>query len=167
MINWAETHKIFGDYEKPVISWDDNNICYNENGIDGIIDMSYFDKIMNEIHLFKHVRYEYNFRKIDTYMGKDYAMVKSWYGFDSSKNKCKLEYWVTNEKGWAAIFSNKHDFLIIGKCNNHPFITTKDFDFNDSYRSNFDNTDYTIFDLDGVKDLIKLKLKKYIFSHAY
>lgn len=165
MINWKKTHTIFGNYEDNVVP--NNTTYYTDNEIDGNISDGYFDEVINSLELFRPLIYKYKFKKIDTHLGKDYAMVKTWVGINQDKTKSKIEYWVTNDEGWAIIYSDTHDYLIIGNCNCHPFVSTKDFNFYNSDGSTFENTDYTLFELDDIKELVKIKIEKYIFSQIH
>ncbi len=164
MINWTNTHKIFDDYERYVVHHKNKTLCRTSEEINDAISENYFDKILNDIDALKSVMYEYKFVPIVTHTGRDCAMVKTWIGFNSDKKRCKMEYWVTNNKGWAIIFTNTIRFLIVGSHCNRLFISAEDFYFCETVTPRIDCRDYTKLDLDDVKDMVNQRVKKYAFN---
>jgi hypothetical protein len=158
LINWEKTSKIFND-ELNITPNIPNGYCDSE--IDGKVSPDYFNSIFQAIDSFQPEVYTYKFKQISTRMGKQCALLKQWTNRDG-----RIEYWVTDD-GYAIIFGTPNTFLIVGNFNDHPFVYTPDWTFDNSDGSTGDDVDYPSLNLDQVKHLLKIKAVEYTFDQIH
>lgn len=163
VVNWNETHRIFnlssGDSSKflPKIP---QGYCDRE--IEEKVTPNVYDEVFARIDKFTSKKYGYELKDIYGDPGEDMpAMVKSWSNYNSG-----IELWITN-RGYAAIYGDKDKFLVVGNHQDHPFVETNSFSFDNSDGSTSEDIDFPSLNLDQVKLLMKTKAIEYVFQQIH
>lgn len=167
LINWDTTYTIFNLGFQNIITPDIQN-CYVDNEIDGKVSVDSFISIYESIDTFQSRKYHYALRRVPTDIGDQSALVREWIGDDGC-----LQLWISNSEpesstdynvdiSWAIIYGTSEIFLIVGNVNDHPFVMTPEFRFDNSNGSTHEDIDFSSLGIDDIKQLLRMKSLEYV-----
>lgn len=122
-----------------------------------------------QIDSFTSINYKYDLIKVpgpeDCDNKENPSLLKYW-----SNSNVRLEFWLMKDGAsfnFAIIFGTLDNFLILSNIDDHPYIITKDFIFNNSDGSTHENIDFIALDLNQTKYVLKSKTIEYIFKQIH
>ena len=144
------------------------NIVYSLECVNNEMrNIEYFDKVSNDIDAFVPVESDYNIKKVNTDLGKQYALVKEW----TSEHRDKVvEMWIAKNDdytGYAIKYQTKNIRLVFGNNGGNAFVIIPDLGFFNELEDIIDDSYYKIdfvnMNIDQIKNLIINRPYKIIY----
>ena len=127
--------------------------------------IEYFDNVKDDINTFIPLQSDYNIKKVNTDLGKQYALVKEW----TSEREEVVEMWIVKNDdyiGYAIKYGTKNIHLVFGNNGGNLFVVIPDLGFFNELEDTINHSHYEIdflnMNIDQIKNLIKNKPYKII-----